>query len=154
MDCSLPCSSVHGIFQARILEWVTISFSRISYRPRDWTRASRIVGRRFTIWATRDRSILIWNMKLLTVHQQFYVTQTNMWSTYCFHLIIYLRLLSILENVLYLDLKWLYRHSKFNSFDENLWFFLLFIAVFLCMHTYMSITILIVKIAVSKWCTF
>ena len=29
-DCSLPCSSVHGIFQARILEWVAISFSRRS----------------------------------------------------------------------------------------------------------------------------
>ena len=35
MDCSLPGSSVHGIFQARILEWVAISFSRGSSRPRD-----------------------------------------------------------------------------------------------------------------------
>ena len=35
MDCSLPGSSVHGIFQARILEWVAISFSRRSSRPRD-----------------------------------------------------------------------------------------------------------------------
>ena len=49
MDCSLPGSSVHGIFQARILEWVAISFSRRSSQPRDWTRVSRIVGRRFTI---------------------------------------------------------------------------------------------------------
>ena len=38
MDCSsLPGSSIHGIFQARILEWVAISFSRRSSRPRDWT---------------------------------------------------------------------------------------------------------------------
>ena len=37
MVCSLPGSSVHGIFQARILEWVTISFSRESSWPRDWT---------------------------------------------------------------------------------------------------------------------
>ena len=51
-DCSLPGSSVHGIFQARILEWVAISFSRGSSPPRDWNRVSRIVGRRFTIWAT------------------------------------------------------------------------------------------------------
>ena len=35
MDCSLPGSSVHGIFQAEILEWVAISFSRGSSRPRD-----------------------------------------------------------------------------------------------------------------------
>ena len=36
-DCSLSGSSVHGILQARILEWVAISFSRGSSRPRDWT---------------------------------------------------------------------------------------------------------------------
>ena len=54
MDCSLPGSSVHGIFQARVLEWVAIAFSRGSSSPRDWTRVSGIVGRRFTIWATRD----------------------------------------------------------------------------------------------------
>ena len=41
-------SSVHGIFQARVLEWVAISFSRGSSRPRDWTRVSRIAGRRVT----------------------------------------------------------------------------------------------------------
>ena len=54
MDCSLPGSSVHGIFQARTLEWVAISFSRRSFPPRDWTWVSHIVGRRFTIWATKE----------------------------------------------------------------------------------------------------
>ena len=54
MDCSLPGSSVHWIFQARVLEWVVISFSRGSSQPRDWTRVSCIVSRRFTVWATRD----------------------------------------------------------------------------------------------------
>ena len=54
VDCSLPGSSVHGILQARILEWVTISFYRESSRPRDQTRVSRIVGRHFTVWATRE----------------------------------------------------------------------------------------------------
>ena len=49
MDCSLPGSSVHGSFQARILEWVAISFSRRSSQPRDWTQVSRIAGRRFTV---------------------------------------------------------------------------------------------------------
>ena len=53
-DCSLPGSSTHGVFQAKVLEWVAISFSRGSSRPRDWTQVSRIVGRRFTVWATRE----------------------------------------------------------------------------------------------------
>ena len=42
MDCSLPGSSVHGIFPARILEWVAIYFSRGSWRPKDWTQVSYI----------------------------------------------------------------------------------------------------------------
>ena len=54
MDCNLPGSFVHGIFQARVLEWVAISFSRGSSQSRDWTWVSRIVGRCFTIWATRE----------------------------------------------------------------------------------------------------
>ena len=54
MDCSLPGISVHGIFQARILEWVAISFSRRSSWPRDWTWVSLLVSRRFTLWATRE----------------------------------------------------------------------------------------------------
>ena len=47
MDCSLPGSSVHGIFQARVMEWIAISFSRGSSWPRNQTRVSRIVGRHF-----------------------------------------------------------------------------------------------------------
>ena len=54
MDSSQPSSSVHGIFQGRILEWVAISFSRRSSQPRDRTRVSRIVGRCFTFLATRE----------------------------------------------------------------------------------------------------
>ena len=53
MDCSLLGSSIHGIFQARLLEWVAISFSRSS-QPRDWTQVSHTVGRCFTVWATRE----------------------------------------------------------------------------------------------------
>ena len=44
MDCRPPGSSIHGIFQGRILEWVAISFSRRSSRPRDWTQVSHIVA--------------------------------------------------------------------------------------------------------------
>ena len=49
MDCSLPGSSDHGIFQATVLEWIAISFSRGFSQPRDRTRVSRAAGRRFTI---------------------------------------------------------------------------------------------------------
>ena len=54
MDCSLPGSSVHEIFQARVLEWVAISSSRGSSQPRDRTQVSCIAGRHFTIWAARE----------------------------------------------------------------------------------------------------
>ena len=55
MDCSLPGSSVHGIFQARILEWVAISCFRGSSRFRDWTHVSCVcyIGRQILYhWAT------------------------------------------------------------------------------------------------------
>ena len=48
MDCSPPGSSVHGILQARILEWVAISSSRGSSRPRDRTSISALAGGFFT----------------------------------------------------------------------------------------------------------
>ena len=47
-DCSPPSSSVHGIFQARILEWVTISYSRGSSQPRDQSRVSCTAAGFFT----------------------------------------------------------------------------------------------------------
>ena len=61
MDCSLPASS-HGIFQARVLERVAISFSRGSSPPRDQTQVSRIVGRRFTVWATKEVLKKVWGL--------------------------------------------------------------------------------------------
>ena len=60
MDYSLPGPSVHGISQARMLEWVAISFSRGSSWPRDWTCiscvfcVSCIAGRFFTLWTIRE----------------------------------------------------------------------------------------------------
>ena len=54
MDCNLSGSSVHGIFQARVLEWVAISFSTGSSQPRDQTQVSCIAGSHFTIWAPRE----------------------------------------------------------------------------------------------------
>ena len=52
MDCSLPGSSVHGIVQARMLEWEAILFSRGSSWLRDWTWVSCIAGEFLTFWAT------------------------------------------------------------------------------------------------------
>ena len=54
LDCSLPGSSVYGILQARILEWVAISFSRGSSRLRNQTRVSCIADRLFTNCTTRE----------------------------------------------------------------------------------------------------
>ena len=59
VDSSLPGSSLHGILQARILEWAAISFSRGSSQPRDQTRISCIAGRRFTLWTIREAQWLI-----------------------------------------------------------------------------------------------
>ena len=54
LDCNLPGSSVHGVFQAGVQEWVAISFSRGSFQSRDWTWVSCIAGRLFTVWSSRE----------------------------------------------------------------------------------------------------
>ena len=51
MDCSPPGSSVLEPYQAGMLEWVAIPFSRGSSQPRAWTQVSCIAGRFFTVWA-------------------------------------------------------------------------------------------------------
>ena len=74
---SPPGSSVHRIFQARILEWVAISFSRGSSWRRDQTRLPCTAGRFFTNWATREAlawSPLIYEHNLLP--QVFYLSVT------------------------------------------------------------------------------
>ena len=54
MDCSLPGPFVHGILQARTLEWIVIPFSRESSWRRDQTQVSCIAGSFFTYWATKE----------------------------------------------------------------------------------------------------
>ena len=54
MDCSPPGSSFHGIFQARVLEWVAFPFSRGLSQPRDRTQVSCFAGRLFTVLASRE----------------------------------------------------------------------------------------------------
>ena len=51
--CDRMDYTVHGILQARVLEWVAFPFSRGSSQPRDWTQVSPIAGGFFTSWATR-----------------------------------------------------------------------------------------------------
>ena len=64
-SCPTLCDpSIYGVFQARVLEWGTISFSRRSSRPRDWTQVSCIAGRHFTIWATREIRNTCWRRLL------------------------------------------------------------------------------------------
>ena len=59
---SSPASSIHGILQARIVEWVAIPFSRGSSQPRDQTRVSHNAGIFFTVWATREARLQWYNI--------------------------------------------------------------------------------------------
>ena len=68
-DCSPPGSSIHGILQARMLEWVAIPFSRGSSQSRDWTQVSCTAGRLFIVWATREAHSSIFYMFLLSILQ-------------------------------------------------------------------------------------
>ena len=63
IDCILPGSAVHGILQARMLEWVAISCYTSSW-PRNWTWVSWIAGGLFTDWATKDAGYIMWNARL------------------------------------------------------------------------------------------
>ena len=65
MDCSTQVFSVHGIFQARILEWIAISFSRKSSQPRDQTCISYmsvLAGKFFTSWTNSARILFCGNV--------------------------------------------------------------------------------------------
>ena len=57
MDCSPQSSSVHGISQASILEWVAISFPRESFGPRDQTCIGRWILYRWATWETPNQNI-------------------------------------------------------------------------------------------------
>ena len=64
LDCGPPGSSIRGILQARMLEWLAISFSRGSSQPRNWTQVFCIAGRFFTNWALREAPNQGWNLDL------------------------------------------------------------------------------------------
>ena len=77
-DFSPSGSSVHGILQVRILEWVAIPLSSGSSWPRDWTQVSCIVGRFFTIWATIVGHKCLENETCLS--SQFYSNEKIHWK--------------------------------------------------------------------------
>ena len=82
MDCSPPGSSVHGISQARILEWVSFSFSRGSSQPRDRTHVSCIAGGFFTAEPPGKPSFLSsfsWPSLNLSVASASFGTLTDTW---------------------------------------------------------------------------
>ena len=64
MDRSPPGSSVHGILQARIPEWVAIPLSKRTSQPGDWTQVYWVAGRFFTIWAIREALVTLISCKL------------------------------------------------------------------------------------------
>ena len=75
-DCHPPGSSVHGIFQARMLEWVAMSFSRASSPPRDQTHVSCIGIWILNHWATRERHDVIHTHTRTHIHIQWNTTQS------------------------------------------------------------------------------
>ena len=79
VDCSLPGSSLHGVLQARILEWVAISFSRGSSPPRDQTQVPHIVGRCLNLWATREAHYF-WGKYLWKKERIWVEGATRQWS--------------------------------------------------------------------------
>ena len=91
-----------GFFQARVVEWVAISFSRGPSRPRARTLASRIVGRRFTVWATREapQNKIIVSKSFCILCMSFAKTSNGTRLSQCFHALHFLNLPhSILEIV-------------------------------------------------------
>ena len=63
-DCSQPGSFVHGILQARVVEWAALSFSRGTSWPGYLTQVSHMAGRCFPLWATRDAHLIFWSQLL------------------------------------------------------------------------------------------
>ena len=89
-----------GLFQARALEWIAISFSRGSSQPRDWTWVSCIAGSLFTVWATGEASVVLvfYVLNALPVMSVVLKTFSAFWWTSSYlHLCLRARFLPILS---------------------------------------------------------
>ena len=87
IDGSPPGSSVHGIFQKRILEWVAISSSRLSSQPRDQTRLSCIAGRFFYHWAIVEACCGSFHILFFLFICSHLNTVIGLWR-YCYYLLL------------------------------------------------------------------
>ena len=76
-----PRCTVHGILQARILEWVAFPFSRESSQPTDWTQVSQIADGFFTSWATREARVCVC-VCVCVYTKKIYLLLSNFESTY------------------------------------------------------------------------
>ena len=83
MGRSLPGSSIHGIFQARVLKWVAISYSRGSSRPRDRTQVSHIVGKCFTVWAKKAPFLILLSNFIAYLSRMFSVESSDSLCMVC-----------------------------------------------------------------------
>ena len=91
MDWNPPGSSVHGILQARILEWVARPSSRGSFHSRDQTQVSHIAGRLFTVWATKEAQKVIRYYKMFFLIQESFLcfvqfTHKSFGKMTCWHI--------------------------------------------------------------------
>ena len=85
-DSSPPGSSIHGILQARIVEWVAFSFSRGSSQPRDWTQVCHIAGSFLTVWASRGTQMIKHNSNI-RCYQKAYDLEFNGSSPHTHHIL-------------------------------------------------------------------
>ena len=112
-SCPISCHpidyTVHGILQARILEWLGIPFSRESFQPRDQTQVSHIAGRFFISWATRE-------VPKLTTYQKYCHFEESS------SLILLNNNESFLDWIVTWDKKWMYTitsHDKLSGWTEK-----------------------------------
>ena len=129
MDCSPPGFSLHGILQARILEWVAISFSRVSSWPRDQTHVSCIEGEFFTIWASRDSLVaqlvknLLWENRNRIIEKMLHFpTSFHLWSIAIWSFDLYHNLGMQKETMLWSSF---YRQKIWDSESPQVWIHIL-----------------------------
>ena len=103
MYCSPPGCSVHGISQARMLEWVATFFSKRSANPRDWTRVSCFGRRILYHWVTRKACQVSYRLNITNLNSHY---QTK-WQ--------------FLPEIKYLKGLYLLRQLKISVFSSSLW---------------------------------
>ena len=133
MDCNPPHSSVHGILQARILEWVAIPFSRESSRSGDWNGDTYIAGRFFTIWFIWDLECIL--MPICRYKHSNFLSKVNI-VVFIYIYIIYI--IYIFIYIIYICIYIIY-----------IFIYIIYI-LYICMHIYIYIQVVIISAYVHK----